>query len=71
MGLSLVVLGILVLFGGLIAKMTPVGVLGFLIALGGVITAISSIGRLSMPKSKRTSSISARLEQRWDERNNG
>ncbi len=71
MGLSLVVLGILVLFGGLIAKMTPVGVLGFLIALGGVITAISSIGRPSMPKSKRTSSISARLEQRWDERNNG
>jgi len=71
MGLSLVVLGILVLFGGLIAKLTPVGVLGFLIALGGVITAISSIGRPSMPKSKRTSSISARLEQRWDERNNG
>ena len=71
MGLSLVVLGILVLFGGLLAKLTPVGVLGFLIALGGVITAISSIGRPSMPKSKRTSSISARLEQRWDERNNG
>jgi uncharacterized membrane protein HdeD (DUF308 family) len=70
-GLGLILLGILVLFGGLIAKMTPVGVLGFLIALGGVITAISSIGRPSMPKSKRTSSISARLEQRWDERNNG
>ena len=71
LALGLVVLGILVLFTGLISKTTPVGVLGFIIALSGVITAISSIGRPSMPKSKRTSSISARLEQRWDERNNG
>jgi len=71
LGLGLVVLGVLVLFGGLVAKLTPVGVLGFIIALGGVITAISSIGRPSLPKSKGTSSISARLEQRWDERNNG
>ena len=69
-GLGLVVLGIVVLFGGLIAKLTPVGVLGFIIALGGVITAISSIGRPSLPKSRRTSSMSARLEQRWDKRNN-
>jgi len=69
-GLGLVVLGILVLFGGLIAKLTPVGVLGFIIALGGVITAISSIRRPSLPKSRRTSSMSARLEQRWDKRNN-
>lgn len=71
LGLGLVVLGILVLFTGLISKTTSVGVLGFIIALGGLITAISSIGRPSMPKSKRTSSMSARLEQRWDERNNG
>ena len=69
-GLGLVVLGIVVLFGGLIAKLTPVGVLGFIIALGGVIMAISSIGRPSLPKSRRTSSMSARLEQRWDKRNN-
>ena len=69
-GLGLVVLGIVVLFGGLIAKLTPVGVLGFIIALGGVITAISSIGRPSLPKSRRTSPMSARLEQRWDKRNN-
>ena len=71
LGLGLIALGILVLFTGLISKTTPVGVLGFIIALSGVITAISSIGRPSMPKSKRPSSISARLEQRWDERNNG
>ena len=71
LALGLILVGILVLFTGLISKTTPVGVLGFLIALSGVITAISSIGRPSMPKSKRTSSLSARLEQRWDERNNG
>jgi hypothetical protein len=71
LGLGLIALGILVLFTGLVSKMTPVGVLGFLIALSGVITAISSIGRPSLPKSKGSSSISARLEQRWDERNNG
>ncbi len=70
LGLGLVVLGIVVLFGGLIAKITPVGVLGFVIALGGVITAISSLGRPSLPKGKRSSSMSARLEQRWDKRNN-
>lgn len=71
LGLGLVGLGILVLFTGLISKTTPVGVLGFIIALGGIITAISSIGRPSMPKRKGSSTISARLEQRWDERNNG
>ncbi len=68
-GLVLVLLGIMVLFGGLITKVTPVGVLGFAIALGGVITALSSFSRSSLPKSKRSSSISARLERRWDERN--
>ena len=71
LALGLVALGILVLFTGLISKTTPVGVLGFIIALSGVITAISSIGRPSMPQHKGSSSISARLEQRWDERNNG
>ena len=70
LSLALIALGIIVLFGGLVAKVVPVGVLGFIIALGGVITAISSIGRPSLPKSKRTTSLSARLEQRWDKRNN-
>ena len=71
LALGLVVLGILVLFTGLISKTTPVGGLGFIIALSGVITAISSIGRPSMPKRNGSPTISARLEQRWDERNNG
>ncbi len=70
LGLALIVLGIVVLFGGLIAKLTPVGVLGFIIALGGVITAISSMGRPSLPKGKGGSKLGARMEQRWDKRNN-
>ena len=70
LGLGLVALGILVLFAGLIAKLTPVGVLGFLIALAGLISALSSLGKPSRPKTKRANSLSARLEQRWDKRNN-
>ena len=70
LGLGLVALGILVLFAGLIAKLTPVGVLGFLIALAGLISALSSLGKPSGPKGKRANSLSARLEQRWDKRNN-
>ena len=70
LGLALIVLGIVVLFGGLIAKLTPVGVLGFIIALGGVITAISSMGRPTLPKGKGGSKLGARMEQRWDKRNN-
>ena len=41
-GAGLVLLGLVTLFGGLISKVTPIGILGFLIALSGVISAISS-----------------------------
>ena len=69
--LGLVLLGIATIFGGLIAKITPVGVLGFLIALTGLITALSSLGRgSSRIKGARRPGIGPRLEQRWDERNN-
>ena len=44
LGLGLVVLGILVLFTGLISKTIPVGVLVFFNVLGGVITSFLSIG---------------------------
>ena len=40
-GLGLVLLGTATLFGGLIAKITPIGVLGFVIALTGVIATLS------------------------------
>ena len=69
---GLVLLGVITLFGGLISQITPVGILGFVIALSGVITAISSISapvRGPRKKSSRTN-LSARLEQRWDNRSN-
>lgn len=72
LGAGLLLLGLVTLFGGLIAQVTPIGILGFIIALSGVITAISSISSMSrgprQPKSR--SNLSARLEQRWENRSN-
>jgi hypothetical protein len=72
LGAGLLLLGLVTLFGGLIAQVTPIGILGFIIALSGVITAISSISAPvrgpRQPKSR--SSLSARLEQRWENRGN-
>jgi hypothetical protein len=68
---GLVLLGLITLFGGLISQITPIGILGFVIALSGVITAISSISApIRGPRKKSSrSNLSARLEQRWDNRN--
>ena len=73
LGVSLTLLGIAIIFGGLISKTTPVGVIGFLVALVGVLMLIRSIGSISTtrttnPKGARKS-FSARLEERWDRRN--
>ena len=71
-GAGLLLLGLATLFGGLIAQITPIGILGFIIALSGVITAISSISapiRGPRKASSRTN-LSARLEQRWENRSN-
>jgi uncharacterized membrane protein HdeD (DUF308 family) len=72
LGLALILLGIATLFGGLVAKVTPVGVLGFLFALSGVIFLLSSLsGKAPRIKGARKSkAFGSRLEQRWDERNN-
>ena len=71
-GAGLVLLGLVTLFGGLVSKVTPVGILGFLIALTGVISAISSFSpRSSMKAAKKPrsrSSLSDRMEKRWDDR---
>lgn len=72
-GGGLVILGVITLFGGLISQITPVGILGFVIALSGVITAISSISPMVARGPRKPSSrsnLSARLEQRWDNRGN-
>lgn len=71
-GLSL--LGIAVLFTGLIAKLTPVGLLGFVIALAGIILALTSSGPSSVKRSTRGArkgaGFNTTLQSRWDERNN-
>jgi hypothetical protein len=69
-GGGLVLLGIATLFGGLVSKVTPIGILGFLIALSGVISVISSFTpKARGPKKARTrSNISARMEKRWENR---
>ena len=71
-GLGLVLLGVATLFGGLIAKITPVGVLGFLIALVGVIAILSSLTNQArrLKGARKGSALGSRLEERWDERNN-
>lgn len=72
LGASLTFVGIAIIFGGLIAKQTPIGAAGFLVALFGVLALIRSIGSPAA-RSIRTKGprkpLSARLEERWDRRN--
>ncbi|QLL23754.1 DUF3040 domain-containing protein [Actinobacteria bacterium IMCC25003] len=72
LGVSLTLLGIAIIFGGLISKTTPIGVLGFLVALVGVLALIRSVGaigtRTARPKGARKS-LGDRLQERWDRRN--
>ena len=71
-GVGLLLLGLITLFAGLISQVTPIGILGFVIALSGVIIVISSISapvRGPRKASSRTP-LSARLEQRWENRAN-
>lgn len=74
-GLLLVFLGLAVLFAGLIAKATVVGVAGFVLALTGLIIAIRAIGAPGATKTskpgKSKGGFSARMENRWDQRNQG
>lgn len=64
--------GMAILFGGLIAKITLVGLLGFLIALAGAFFIFTNIsfgkGGKRAPKAKKAK-WSDRLEGRWDRRN--
>ncbi len=71
---SMVVLGIGTLLGGLIIKMTYIGVIGFALALAGTYMAISQSSSRSVPKltksnrAKGRQSFIQRLEERWDHR---
>jgi hypothetical protein len=72
LGSLVTLIGIAIIFGGLISKLTPLGALGFIVALAGVLLIIRSInvagGGKKATKSARKS-LSARLEERWDRRN--
>lgn len=59
--IALVVIGIALLFTGLISQLPPVGILGFIAALAGTYLAINAWRR-------RTGAFFARLEERWKER---
>jgi hypothetical protein len=73
--------GFSILFAGLIAQLTLVGVGGFLVALIGVILLINGLNKRSSkfgqggsPKRARrsfTQGFSKGMEDRWDQRNNG
>lgn len=77
LGFGLILLGIVVLFAGLISKVPPLGILGFSLSLVGAVLAISNLGRLSavkgLPKdlggSGKKGKWSSRFEERWDKRN--
>ena len=71
--------GFSILFAGLIAQLTLVGVGGFVVALIGVILLINGLANAGSkagksPKRARRSfgqGLSKGLEDRWDQRNNG
>ena len=71
--------GFSILFAGLIAQLTLVGVSGFVVALVGVILLINGLANAGSkagksPKRARRSfgqGFSKGLEDRWDQRNNG
>jgi hypothetical protein len=71
LGLLLILGGMVLLFGGLIAKIIAVGLLGFVIALVGLFLVVTNFSLPTFaPKNKaKKPSWSDRLEGRWDRRN--
>ncbi|MEY4313870.1 MAG: hypothetical protein RIS93_450 [Actinomycetota bacterium] len=70
LGLSILLVGILVLISALVAKTTAVGVIAFLISLAGVVLIISNISIKRGPARVKKPGWGSNLEQRWDRRNN-
>lgn len=71
LAIFLVLIGLAVILGGLVSKTTPVGVIGFLVALAGVLTLLRSLAAMGKgaPRVKSSrSSLSKRLENRWERR---
>ena len=70
LGLSIVVVGLLVLISGLIAQVTAVGVIAFLICLSGLLLFITNITMKSGISKVKKPGWGQGLEERWDRRNN-
>jgi uncharacterized membrane protein HdeD (DUF308 family) len=72
LGSIIFLVGMAILFGGLVSKVIAVGLLGFVIALVGAFLVITNLtvgsGRSNSSRKKRPT-LSDRLEQRWDRRN--
>lgn len=80
-GFALIVLGILVLFSGLISQTPPLGIAGFVLSLVGAVLAISNLGGLMTGMISKASTPglnggnkggkkwSSKFEERWDRRN--
>lgn len=79
-GFGLILLGIFVLFGGLISQTPPLGIAGFVLSLIGAVLAITNLGGLMNSVINRAPTTkglggknggkwSSRFEQRWDRRN--
>ncbi len=76
-GFGLIVIGIFVLFGGLVSQLPALGIAGFVISLVGAVLAVSNLAglvkgvKVPVAAGKKSSKWSARFEQRWDKRNFG
>lgn len=75
LSVSLLLIGFVTLFCGLISQTIPVGVLGFVIALFGIYRLITGIRQPSMKNGRNgknikgtKSSLMSKLEQRWEKR---
>ena len=78
LSVSLLLIGFVTLFGGLISQTIPVGVLGFVIALFGIYRLITGIRQPSMKSGRNgknikgaKSSLMSKLEKRWEKRQFG
>ncbi len=75
LGLASMLAGVAILFAGLISQTTPVGVAGFIVALIGLLLVLRSLSSLASqvsrgaPRQKGArTTLSQRLEQRWNQR---
>ncbi len=75
LGFMGILLGLAIIFAGLISKFVPVSILGFIVALAAAFTAISNFSIKTVKglkgNKRKGLGLNSRLENRWDQRNNG